>query len=200
MQNLQPKITVDNVNDTPTLTTKPKIDDDQLTFGATETSNNQTNRKVERWEMKKVKLPMAIIAGIGAVVLGVVSGVSLKTMVENRSLAQTYESPATQQVAGDSVKAGDIFGSNNEVFKDIAEGYLEKGGINGEGSHKLLRPGGDSQTVYLTSSVTDLDKLSGMEVKVWGETYQGQKAGWLMDVGKVEVLDPNASSPELVQD
>jgi hypothetical protein len=34
-----------------------------------------------------------------------------------------------------------------------------------------------------------------MEVKVWGETYKGQKAGWLMDVGKVEVIDPQAEPP-----
>lgn len=200
MQNLQPTITVDNISDTSTPAGKPKIDDEQLKSGATEIKNAHSNQKIERWEMKKVKLPIAILAGVGAVALGIASGLSLKTIVENRSLAQTYESPATQQVAGDSVKAGDIFGSNHEVFKDVAEGYLEQGGINGEGSHKLLRPGGDSQTVYLTSSVTDLDKLSGMQVKVWGETYQGQKAGWLMDVGKVEVIDPNASSPELTQD
>lgn len=200
MQNLQPTITVDNISDTSTPAGKPKIDDEQLKSGATEIKNAHSNQKIERWEMKKVKLPIAILAGVGAVALGIASGLSLKTIVENRSLAQTYESPATQQVAGDSVKAGDIFGSNHEVFKDVAEGYLEQGGINGEGSHKLLRPGGDSQTVYLTSSVTDLDKLSGMQVKVWGKTYQGQKAGWLMDVGKVEVIDPNASSPELTQD
>ena len=200
MQNLQPTITVDNISDTSTPAGKPKIDDEQLKSGATEIKNAHSNQKIERWEMKKVKLPIAILAGVGAVALGIASGLSLKTLVENRSLAQTYESPATQQVAGDSVKAGDIFGSNHEVFKDVAEGYLEQGGINGEGSHKLLRTGGDSQTVYLTSSVTDLDKLSGMQVKVWGETYQGQKAGWLMDVGKIEVIDPNASSPELTQE
>ncbi len=200
MQNLQPTISVDNINDTSTLTAKPKIDDEQLTTGTSEIKSSQSNRKIERWEMKKVKLSIAIISGVAAVVLGAISGLSLKTLVENRSLARIYESPATQQVAGDSVKAGDIFGSNHEVFKDVAEGYLEQGGINGEGSHKLLRTGGDSQTVYLTSSVTDLDKLSGMQVKVWGETYQGQKAGWLMDVGKIEVIDPNASSPELTQE
>ncbi len=200
MQNLQPTITVDNISDTSTPAGKPKIDDEQLKSGITEIKKAQSNQKIERWEMKKVKLPIAILAGVGAVALGIASGLSLKTLVENRSLAQTYESPATQQVAGDSVKAGDIFGSNHEVFKDVAEGYLEQGGINGEGSHKLLRTGGDSQTVYLTSSVTDLDKLSGMQVKVWGETYQGQKAGWLMDVGKIEVIDPNASSPELTQE
>jgi len=34
-----------------------------------------------------------------------------------------------------------------------------------------------------------------MEVKVWGETYKGQQASWLMDVGKIEVIEPEAEAP-----
>ncbi|MDO5561259.1 MAG: hypothetical protein Q4G02_00575 [bacterium] len=96
------------------------------------------------------------------------------------------------------VKNGDIFGSNNaDEFKDSAQGYLTAGGIGDEeGSHSLLRAGGASQTVYLTSSVTDLDKFVGMEIKVWGETFSGQKAGWLMDVGRVEVINVEGAAPE----
>lgn len=109
----------------------------------------------------------------------------------------TANSPASdiQQVAEGQIKKGDIFGTHDDNFKDSAEGYLVAGGLNGEGSHQLVRAGGESQTVYLTSSVTDLDKLVGMSIKVWGETYKGQQVGWLMDVGKVEVLDPQAQAP-----
>ena len=100
------------------------------------------------------------------------------------------------QIATDNVKAGDVFGIKDEAtFKDSAEGYLEAGGIGDEGSHKLLREGGMNQTVVLTSSVTDLDKFVGMRIKVWGETFKGQKAGWLMDVGRVQVDDPKAEPP-----
>jgi hypothetical protein len=103
---------------------------------------------------------------------------------------------ATQQVAGEVVNNGDVFGiKDDQTFKDSAEGYLEAGGVDGEGSHSLLREGGVSQTVYLTSSITDLDKLVGMQVKVWGETFKGQKAGWLMDVGRVQVIDKDAQPP-----
>lgn len=105
-------------------------------------------------------------------------------------------SETIQKIAGDSVKAGQIFGVQDEkTFKDSAEGYLEEGGVNGEGSHHLLRAGGASQTVVLTSSVTDLSKLTGMQVKVWGETFKAQKAGWLMDVGRVQVVNPQGSPP-----
>lgn len=83
-----------------------------------------------------------------------------------------------------------IIGSaDTATFKDKAEGKLEKGGIDGEGSHKLVRdPKRPDQTVYLTSSVVDLDQFINKKVRVWGQTYTAQKAGWLMDVGKVEIL------------
>ncbi len=94
------------------------------------------------------------------------------------------------------VKEGDIFGSPNEDdFKDNAQGILQDGGIGNEGSHHLVRPGGVSQNVYLTSSVTDLSKFIGMEVEVWGETFAGEQAGWLMDVGRVKVLDTTIAAP-----
>ena len=88
----------------------------------------------------------------------------------------------------DGVASGKTFGSDDtKTFKDTAEGKLEKGGIDGEGEYRLIRPGGDSQNVYMTSSIVDLSKFIGKKVKVWGETQAAQKAGWLMDVGRVEV-------------
>ncbi len=73
-------------------------------------------------------------------------------------------------------------------FPDKAEGKLVEGGIDGEGNFHLERSGGESQNVYLTSSIVDLSKYIGKKVRVWGETFSGQKAGWLMDVGYVENL------------
>jgi hypothetical protein len=87
-----------------------------------------------------------------------------------------------------SAEKGKTYGSGDtSTFKDTAEGTLEEGGIDGEGQYHLVRPGGDSQNVYLTSSLVDLSQFIGQKVKVWGETQQAQQAGWLMDVGKVEV-------------
>lgn len=76
-----------------------------------------------------------------------------------------------------------------KTFRDSAQGVLEEGGIDGEGTHKLVRDGGPSQTVYLTSSVVDLDQFAGKKIEVWGETLGSKKAGWLMDVGRVKVLE-----------
>ncbi|HYD35353.1 MAG TPA: hypothetical protein VD999_04760 [Vitreimonas sp.] len=142
----------------------------------------------------RAKLPLAIAAL--AVVAGILTGFGgAKLATKTSSLGGDSGAPI-QKVATGEVNAGDVFGVQDEqTFKDSAEGYLEIGGIDGEGSHKLLRPGGISQTVYLTSSVTDLDKFKGMQVKVWGETNKGQKAGWLMDVGRVQIINPAAEAP-----
>ncbi len=80
--------------------------------------------------------------------------------------------------------------SDAKSFRDDATGTIEKndGKITDEGSHKLTR-GDASQTVYLTSSVLDLDQFAGRKIQVWGETFKAQKAGWLMDVGKIKVLE-----------
>lgn len=79
--------------------------------------------------------------------------------------------------------------TDEETFRDSAEGILEEGGIDGEGTHHLVREGGESKYVYLTSTVIDLESYVGKNVQVWGETIAAQKAGWLMDVGKIKVLE-----------
>lgn len=78
---------------------------------------------------------------------------------------------------------------DKKTFKDKAEGILKEGGIDGEGSFHLIRPGGQSQNVYLTSSTIDLSKYIDKKVRTWGVTFKAEKAGWLMDVGYIEVLN-----------
>lgn len=87
-----------------------------------------------------------------------------------------------------AVEKGAVYGTNDtSTFKDTAEGTVANGGIDGEGQFHLVRPGGDSQNVYMTSSLVDLSLFVGKKVKVWGQTQAAKKAGWLMDVGRVEV-------------
>lgn len=89
------------------------------------------------------------------------------------------------------IKTEKVVGSTDiKTFRDSAEGVLEKGGIDGEGTHHLVREKDrPDQNAYLTSSVIDLDQYVGKKVKVFGETFAAQKAGWLMDVGKIELLE-----------
>lgn len=97
--------------------------------------------------------------------------------------------------SADSVTVGTLYGSaDSDTFRDSAEGILVEGGIEGEGSHHLVRLFQDP--VYLTSSVVDLDQFVGHRLEVWGETFDARHAGWLMDVGKLKVLELNAEIVE----
>lgn len=105
-------------------------------------------------------------------------------------VAQTKTVKVTQNVVDtrSAVSVGTTYGSDDTAtFKDSVEGQLQSGGIKNEGQYHIVRPGGESQNVYLTSSSVDLSKFVGHTVKIWGQTQKAQYAGWLMDVGKVEV-------------
>jgi hypothetical protein len=108
-------------------------------------------------------------------------------LLSKTNSAQTSNGSSTE--APKSITKGTVVGSNDlKTFKDTAEGTLKTGGIDGEGQFHLVRPGGDSQNVYLTSSAVDLSLFVDKQIKVWGQTQAAQHAGWLMDVGRVEAL------------
>lgn len=97
--------------------------------------------------------------------------------------------PGSMTGNGASAMVGKTYGSDDiKTYKDTTEGVLKNGGVDGEGQYHLVRPGGDSQNVYLTSSTVDLSSFINHKIKVWGQTQAAQKAGWLMDVGRVQVL------------
>ncbi|MCH7951888.1 hypothetical protein IH980_04085 [Patescibacteria group bacterium] len=140
---------------------------------------------------KKAATGRTVLVVLGILVAGVATGFLL-----SRGQGKVGDLKSTERIAQEGLKKGDVFGNpDKETFRDEVEGVLVKGGIDGEGSHRLLRPGGKSQNVYLTSSVVDLDQFVDHEILVWGETFAAQKAGWLMDVGRVEVLELNAEKP-----
>jgi hypothetical protein len=156
----------------------------------------KTEKKVKEVDMKP-KTPVMILILVVAVISGIGTGYGIHQLnakggsLSNPEIRELQEGSPTSDV-----KVDEVFGSSNEsTFKDSAEGIIQEGGLDGEGTHKLVRPGGVSQTVYLTSAVVDLDKFLNHKVKVWGETNTAQKAGWLMDVGRIKVLELNAEVP-----
>jgi hypothetical protein len=128
----------------------------------------------------KAFLPLAI--GIALMVLaGIGTGYALsRSKVQGVSVSET---------GAKMINTEKVVGSLDQAFNNDAEGTLVKGGIDGEGTHHLERDGGADQYVYLISSVIALDEYVGKKVKVWGETNKAQQAGWLMDVGKLELLE-----------
>lgn len=131
-------------------------------------------------KFSKIVPLIILIVLIGA---GIFSGIVLSSRSKNKAIQQSAaidESKLNPQ----QKQAVQV------VTRDSAEGTIEKNDdykVTAQGQWKLIRPGGESQTAYLTSSYMDLDQYVGKKVKVFGETLGTDKVGWLMDVAKVEV-------------
>lgn len=141
-------------------------------------------KEMEPMRETKVTIQLPLVIGAVAIILtGAFSGYVL---------AQVKGGRGAMIIGGGTTAGGlkKVVGIQDEkTFKDSAEGVLREGGVDGEGSHHLERPGGPSQNVYLTSSTVSLDDYIGKQVKVLGETFDAEKAGWLMDVGRLELME-----------
>ena len=123
---------------------------------------------------------------ISAFVIIIIAGIGTGYLL---SRTKTSNSPDLSKSASMIKTANEAGTLDTKTFKDYATGTLEAGGINGEGTHKLTRPGGTSQTVYLISSLVDLEPFVGKKVEVYGQTIRAKSAGWLMDVGRIKVVE-----------
>lgn len=128
--------------------------------------------------------PIVIGIVIGGLLLGAATGFGIYSFTGGKSLETATNSDKTAE-DGSKTSAGIL---DEKTFPDEAEGILKEGGFEGEGSFHLERPGGEDQKAYLTSSTVDLTEFLDKKVKVRGQTFGAEKAGWLMDVGYVEVV------------
>jgi len=141
---------------------------------------NINNNFIHQIEEKKETGGMSYLSFFLIVAIAVIFGIAIGFIPSKLSrTTSTTKTVSKEKMVGIADK---------KTFKDQAEGVLKEGGIDGEGNFHLQRTGGESQNVYLTSTAVDLSKFLGKKVRVWGETFQGEKADWLMDVGLVEVL------------
>lgn len=138
---------------------------------------------VDLEQKETMKFNSHVILGVYVVVIAL--GITTGYFLSKSSVVTGVASSSKTAVA----ESGNAVGSTDtKTFKDTASGVIEMGGLNGEGTHKLIRDGGPSQTAYLISSVVDLDEYVGKKVTVWGQTMGAKKVSWLMDVGKLEAI------------
>lgn len=155
--------------DIPNLATEPKIPDQNKLF---------------------LSLPIILIV----IVLAIVSGFWLSRFfpLSKNTVADSVTGSvnSTDSISGaQQLEVGKIYGNQEKNFKDSATGTIEKGSINGEGTHILNREGGLSQRASLTSSAVDLDLFVGKKVEIHGETNSSTKTAWLLDVGNIKILE-----------
>ena len=135
-----------------------------------------TDQRVPLHVMKK-DAKVVLLVYVVLLILGVGTGYIL-----------AQKGAGTVAPKGTPITANKVVGVQDATtFKDCASGKIEKGGSDSEGTHKLIRDGGPSQTAYLISSVVDMDQYVGLAVKVCGQTFAAKKVSWLMDVGRLEL-------------
>lgn len=132
-----------------------------------------------------VNKPFIAIVVVVALLLGTGTGFAANMFMPQAGTTSETSKDGTQtDESGNKTSAGIL---DKETFSDSADGVLKEGGFEGEGSFHLDRDGGEDQNVYLTSSTVDLSEFLEKEVTVWGKTFDAEKAGWLMDVGYIEL-------------
>lgn len=142
----------------------------------------QVLRKFSGPQKKNTFIPILFIVFV------VLAGVGTGWYLSGGALTRKTGIPQGGSAPGAEEGVNEAGITNEDVFSDTAEGMLEKGGIEGDGTHTLIREGGPSKYVALTSTVIDLDSFVGKKVQVWGQTLTAQKAPWLMDVGKIKIV------------
>lgn len=147
-------------------------------------SQDSTNDLVEPLLKPKNfnKIFMGIV--VAAVIFGLGTGYTLAGKSSPNGKVTSPLAAVTQPKTADQ---------DNRTFRDFAEGTVEalpkpkNASDYVEGTYLLKRVG--TTPVTLTSSVVDLSKYQGKKVKVYGETQKAIKAGWLMDVGRVDEIE-----------
>lgn len=147
-------------------------------------TEDQLVRQINHKKSGKASWAKISVIVLIMVFLGVGSG-----LVIAKGTAKDLTDQTTISKSEDVSKGTSLGTNDTSTFPDTAEGVLKEGGLDGEGQYHLVRPGGESQNVYLTSSTVDLSLVLDKKIKVWGQTQKAQSAGWLMDVGRVEVLE-----------
>ena len=141
-------------------------------------SSSSPTKRIGNFSLNQIFLAILVVS----VLLGVSAGYLLSSSKNAGGLASS-----TPSKSADSPKTAQ---QDKSTFKDFAEGTIQKKEASkkdnySEGTHILVRTG--AVPVTLTSSVVDLEEYEGKKVVVYGQTLSAVKAGWLMDVGLVEI-------------
>ena len=155
--------------------------DKQTTKPLIEPKTNQASEKI-------APLYLVIMAVSGIFISFWLSRFFPTSTQKATSLFSSQPQSADKISSPSDVEIGKLYGDANGTFSDTATGTIEKGSINGVGTHILNREGGISQRASLTSSVIDLDLFIDKLVDIKGETNDSDKTSWLLDVGQIKVL------------
>jgi hypothetical protein len=108
--------------------------------------SDQESFALKKLDLNENQLDRRLIAGLVLIILvGIASGYGISRLQAFQG-GTSGESQSGQLSGVKKVKVGETYGDKNENFSDEASGVIERNEDDGEGTHKLLREGGESQT------------------------------------------------------
>ena len=175
-----------NVNNTPKLTDSAA---QVVQNPTTQPQMPNTKHLLKDFTNNSTRNPLIPVIGIAlaVVLLGVGTGWVVAKVGNNSDVNSTNSSVSIEDENLADNEAG--ISDESRFEENTPEGILVEGGLDGEGTHHLDRGAGPDKMVYITSSVINLDSFVGKKVKVWGNTMAAQEAPWLMDVGKIKIIE-----------
>ena len=149
-----------------------------------ENTSSNSNSNLVRPIQNPVRnsLPIMIVGGVLVILVGLGVGWIFAGKKINSSNTSNSVKSSSVKVSSDEAGVTDTSKLDGPVT-----GVLKTGGIKGEGTFHLERPGGVSQNVYLTSTIVDMNPFVDKKVQIWGQTQAAHYAGWFMDVSKIKV-------------
>ena len=125
-----------------------------------------------------------LVVGVVAIIfMGSLTGFVL-------SRGKTAKATKEGSISPDLIKASNEAGyKDTKLFESIVTGIVKKGGLFGDGTHSLIKDSNPKNPAALLSSVVDLDEYVDRHVQVWGRSQKGLKAAWLLEVGRIKILE-----------
>lgn len=124
-----------------------------------------------------------VVGAVMIVLMGSVVGYGLSRSKITKASKEGNISPGQIKT---STEAGY---QDTKLFESIVTGVIKKGGLQGDGTHSLIQDSNPKNPAALLSSVVDLDEYIDKHVQVWGRSQKGLKAAWLLEVGRVKILE-----------
>lgn len=124
-----------------------------------------------------------ITVSVLIVLVGSVVGFGLS---RSKVVKASKEGSISPELIKTSIEAGY---KDTKLFESIVTGTVKKGGLFGDGTHTLVQDSNPKNPAALLSSVVDLDEYVDKHVQIWGRSQKGLKAAWLLEVGRVKILE-----------
>jgi len=144
-------------------------------------------KKFPKPESKTKSMLLPLLLALIVIVSGGATGWALSR--GSSASSSNNDTSSVLESTGGVISETEMGIEDKDKYPDTVEGLLVEGGLKGEGTHYIDRDLGPSKYVYLTSALVDFSLFVEKKVEVQGATISAQHVPWLLDVGKIKVVE-----------